>query len=154
MISARASLYGEVSIGHHSRVDDFCVLSGGVNVGRYVHIAPHCTLIGPITMHDFSGLSSGVRVYGKSDDYSGEWATNPTLPDELRRVVTGRVIIGEHAIVGTNAVILPGVCIGEGAAIGAGATIRDSVPPWSIVVGLGRVVGKRSQRCRGLVCEL
>lgn len=146
MISSRASLYGDVQVDPTSRIDDFAVLSGEITVGPYVHIACHCSLIGNIEMQAFSGLSGGVRVYAKSDDYSGEWMTNPCVPPELTRVNSKPVRIGRHAIVGANAVLLPGVTVGEGAAIGAGAMITKDVPPWSIVVERNKVIGKRSQR--------
>ncbi|MBT3210423.1 MAG: acyltransferase, partial [Planctomycetaceae bacterium] len=43
-ISRKASIYnpGQISIGNHVRIDDFCVLSageGGIEIGDYVHIA-------------------------------------------------------------------------------------------------------------------
>ncbi len=30
-----------------------------------------------IVMEDFSGLSQGVRIYSRTDDYSGKFLTNP-----------------------------------------------------------------------------
>ena len=154
MISEKASLYGDVRVDPTSRIDDFAVLSGQIRIGQYVHIACHCSLIGSIEMQEFSGLSGGVRIYAKSDDYSGEWMTNPTVPPELTRVNSEPVRIGRHAIVGANAVILPGVTVGEGAAVGAGALITKDVPPWAIVVGRNQVIGERKRRVLELECEL
>lgn len=146
MISRRASVYGRLTLHETARVDDFVVLSGNVRIGRHVHVACHCSLIGDIELEEFSGLSGGVRVYAKSDDYSGEWMTNPTVPAHLTRVDVRPVRICRHAIVGANAVILPGVTVGEGAAVGAGALITKDVPPWAIVVGRNKVIGQRSRR--------
>jgi galactoside O-acetyltransferase len=143
MISPKASLYGDVQIDDTSRVDDFCVLSGTIVIGHHVHIACGCSLIGQVTMEPFSGLSGGVRVYGKSDDYTGRWMTNPTVPARLTKVDERPVIIERHAIVGANAVILPGVTIGEGAAVGAQAVITKDVPPWTIVIERNKVIGQR-----------
>jgi acetyltransferase-like isoleucine patch superfamily enzyme len=154
VISPRASLYGDIQISDSSRIDDFVVLSGDIVIGRYVHIACHCTLIGDIEMQDFSGLSGGVRIYAKSDDYSGEWMTNPCVPSRLTRVDARPVRIGRHAIVGANAVILPGVTVGEGAAIGAGALITKDVPAWTVVVGRNKVIGGRNRRVLQLETEL
>jgi acetyltransferase-like isoleucine patch superfamily enzyme len=146
VISPKASLYGDIQVHPSSRIDDFAVLSGVIAIGQHVHVACHCILIGEITMEDFSGLSGGVRIYAKSDDYSGEWMTNPTVPAHLTRMDARPVRIGRHAIVGANAIILPGVTIGEGAAIGAGALITRDVPPWMIVAGHNRIIRERKRR--------
>ena len=47
-ISNKASIYNpsEIEIGDYSRIDDFCVISGKVKLGRNVHIAPHCLVAG------------------------------------------------------------------------------------------------------------
>jgi dTDP-4-amino-4,6-dideoxy-D-glucose acyltransferase len=154
MISEKASVYGDVTVDPSSRVDDFCVLSGHIVIGRYVHLSCHTSIIGDVVMEDFSGLSGGVRIYAKSDDYSGEWMTNPTVPKHLTNVDIRPVRICKHAIVGANSVILPGVTIGEGAAVGANSVIRKDVEPWTIVVGTGKVIGERKKRCLELECEL
>ena len=46
-ISKRASIYNPelIEIGDHSRIDDFCVLSGKIRIGRNVHIAVFCNLV-------------------------------------------------------------------------------------------------------------
>lgn len=146
MISSRASLYGAIAIDPSSRVDDFAVLSGDIKIGRRVHISCHVVLIGEITVEDFAGVSVGARIFARSDDYSGEWMTNPTVPAHLTNVNARPVRICRHAIIGANAVILPGVTVGEGAAVGAGALITKDVPPWAIVVGRNQVIGERTRR--------
>ena len=42
-ISDKASIYnfGQIEIGHNSRIDDFCVVSGKITIGRNVHITPN-----------------------------------------------------------------------------------------------------------------
>ena len=154
MISSRASLYGAVIVNPSSRVDDFAVLSGAITIGRNVHVSCHATLIGEISVGDFAAVSVGARIFARSDDYSGEWMTNPTVPAHLTCVDARPVLIGRHAIVGANAVILPGVTVGEGAAIGAGALITRDVPAWAIVVGRNKVIGERKRRVLELECEL
>ena len=153
-LSSVARVHGRLRLGEHSRIDDFCVLSGDIRVGRYVHIACGCSLIGDIELGDYSNLSGGVRIYAKSDCYTGEWMTNPTVPAVYTRVDERPVRLGKHAIVGANAVILPGVVIGEGAAIGAQAIITKDVEPWAIVVGRNQKVGVRSQRLLELEAQL
>ena len=92
-ISDRASIHGasRIALGSHVRIDDFAILSAGVEgirIGSYVHIACHCSLIGKalIEVGDLSTLSSRVAVYSSNDDYTGAGLTNPMLPTQYRRV--------------------------------------------------------------------
>lgn len=141
-ISEHANFYGlnRISIGNHVRIDDFCVISagdGGIEIGDYVHIATHCLLVGQgrISMADFSGLSSRVSVYSSSDDYSGKYLTNPTVPAQYKEVITEDVIIGRHVIVGSGSVILPGSVLEEGVAVGALSLIRSRCSAFGIYFG-------------------
>jgi UDP-3-O-[3-hydroxymyristoyl] glucosamine N-acyltransferase len=42
-ISDKASIYNcdQIEIGDNSRVDDFCIISGKIKIGRNVHITPN-----------------------------------------------------------------------------------------------------------------
>jgi acetyltransferase-like isoleucine patch superfamily enzyme len=89
-ISDKASIYNpdQIEIGDHSRIDDFCVISGKVIIGRNVHIAVFCNVAGGekgVTFEDFSGLAYGCHVFTQSDDYSGRTLTNPTVPGKYKR---------------------------------------------------------------------
>lgn len=141
-ISRKASIYGtsRIEIGAHSRIDDFCVLSageGGISIGRNVHIAVMSIIIGvgKVEIHDFCNLSSRVSVYSSSDDYSGEYMTNPTIPEKYTNVDVRDVSLERHVIVGSGSVILPGVTIGEGTAVGAACLVRKSLEPFGIYGG-------------------
>jgi len=162
LISDKASIHGaaRIELGDHVRIDDYCVLSAGeegIRFGSYVHVACQCTLIGKarIELEDFSGLSARVAVYSSSDDYSGAGMTNPTVPQEFRRVTDAAVRIGRHVIIGAGAVILPGVDIGEGAAVGALTLVTKSLEPFRIYSGIpARRVGERSRKLLELEAEL
>lgn len=140
-ISTRAAIYdaAEIEIGDNSRIDDFCVISGRVSIGRNVHIAVFCNVAGGsegITFHDFSGLAYGCQVFTQSDDYSGKSLTNPTVPDKYKKESKKSIQIGRHAIIGTNAIIFPGVEIAEGSSIGAMTMVTKSTEPWSVYFGI------------------
>lgn len=140
-ISDKTSIYepDKMEIGDHSRIDDFCVLSGRIIIGRNVHIAPMCLVAGGkpgITLEDFAGLAYHVKVFAQSDDYSGETMTNPTVPAEYKAETFNPVHVGRHSIVGAGAVITPGVSLGEGTAIGALALVLRSTDSWSIYAGI------------------
>lgn len=141
-ISDKASFYGasRIKIGSNVRIDDFCVLSagiGGINIGNFIHIAVGTTLIGKgcITLADFCNLSSRVSVYSSSDDYSGQFMTNPMIFEDFLGVIHADVSIGKHVIVGCGSVILPGVELSDGVAIGALSLVKHSCQEFGIYAG-------------------
>jgi len=140
LISDKAAIYDadRVEIGDHSRIDDFCVISGKVSIGRNVHIAVFCNLAGGsegIIIDDFSGLAYGCHVFSQTDDYSGSTMTNPTVPEKYKSETKKAVHIGRHCILGTNTIVFPGVTIAEGNAFAAMSLVNKSTKPWSIYVG-------------------
>ena len=141
LISRKASIYGaeEISIGNHVRIDDFCILSGKIELQNYIHIAAYTALYGGekgIYIADFANLSSRICVYSVSDDYSGETMTNPMVPEEYKNVDSRPVYIGKHAIIGSTSVILPGVIIAEGSSFGSFSLINHDSDAWSINAGI------------------
>jgi acetyltransferase-like isoleucine patch superfamily enzyme len=140
-ISDKASIYNPelMEIGNHSRIDDFCVISGKVTIGRNVHIAVFCNIGGGdlgVTLEDFSGLAYGCHVFSQSDDYSGRTLTNPTVPDKYKHETKASVLIKRHSIVGTCSVIIPGITLEEGTSIGAMSLVTKSTEPWSVYFGI------------------
>lgn len=141
LLSRYAQIYspGNISIGDHVRIDDFCILSGKLELGSYIHIAASCLLFGGndgIVMEDYTGISSRSAIYAESDDYSGDYFTNPMFPKDYRNVIGGGVLIKRHAIIGTGCSIMPGVIIGEGCAIGSMSLVNKSQDDWGICVGI------------------
>lgn len=140
-LSRKTSIYSpdRIVIGNNVRIDDFCILSGHITMGNYIHIAASCLLFGGndgIVLEDYTGISSRSAVYAESDDYSGECFTNPMLPMEFRKIIGGGVVIKKHAIIGTGCSIMPGVIIGEGCAIGSMSLVNKSQDDWGISVGI------------------
>lgn len=140
LISKKSSIYSpnKISIGDNVRIDDFCILSGRIKLGSYIHIAAYSLLVGGeegIIMNDFSGVSSRVSIYAMSDDYSGVSLTNPMIPEKYKRTIRAQVIVGKHVIIGASSVVLPGVEIKEGTAVGALSLVNKSLQEWSIYVG-------------------
>lgn len=141
-ISNKTSIYNpsQISIDDNSRIDDFCILSageGGIIIGKNVHIACYCSLIGKdeIILKDFSGLSSRVAIYSSSDDYSGLSLTNPTIPVKYKRIQHGSVILEKHVIIGAGSIILPKVKIGIGSAVGALSLVTKNCDEFGIYIG-------------------
>lgn len=141
LISRKASIYGaeNISIGHDVRIDDFCILSGKISIGNYVHIAAYCGLYAGsfgITIKDFAGLSSRCVVYAMTDDFSGEALQGPTVPDKFRNVTGGEVVLEKYVNVGTGCTILPGAHLAEGVSVGAMSMVKESLKEWSIYFGV------------------
>lgn len=154
LISRKASLYNahNIFLGSHVRVDDFALIGPGsdreVRIGDHVHIAAYVALFGGggIVLEDFVGLASRVTLYSASDDYSGDFLTCPCVPDELRHVITERVVLEQHVVIGATVVILPGVRIGVGSAVGAMSLVKGDLAPWGIYAGVpARLIRPRSQ---------
>ncbi|KZK25767.1 MULTISPECIES: acyltransferase [Delftia] len=140
-ISDKAAIYNPelIEIGDNSRIDDFCVLSGRVIIGRNVHIAVFNNIAGGepgVYLADFSGVAYGCQIFSQSDDYSGRSLTNPTVPDEYKTEIKAAVFLGRHVIIGASSIVLPGVIIEEGCSVGAMSMVTKSTEAWSIYFGI------------------
>ena len=154
LVSRKASFYGigEISLGDHVRIDDFCILSGKIRIGSYVHLAAGVMLFAGtagITFEDFTTISSRGAVYAMTDDYSGAHMTNPTIPQKYSGVTGEPVRICRHCIIGTGCTVLPGVTLGEGCSVGAMSLISSSTEPWGMYMGIPAV--RLKERSRALL---
>ena len=140
-ISDKASIYNadQISIGDESRIDDFCLISGVVTIGRNVHIGVFCNVAGGepgITFEDYSAIAYGSQIFAQSDDYLGYAMTNPTVPDRYKKETKLPIVVGRHTLIGTKCVIFPGVVFGEGTAVGACSLVTKSTDPWGVYAGI------------------
>lgn len=139
-ISDKASIYNPetIEIGDHSRIDDFCVVSGKVSIGKYCHITPMCLVAGGspgVTLSDFCTLAYGVKIFAQSDDYSGSTMVNSLVPKRFKKEYLAEVQLERQVIIGAGAVIFPGVTIREGCSIGAMTLVNKSTHSWGIYAG-------------------
>jgi acetyltransferase-like isoleucine patch superfamily enzyme len=152
LISRDAHFYAieSICLGNNVRIDDFCILSGKIKIGSYIHIGAGTTFIAGnagIEMEDFSGTSHRVNIFAISDDFSGESMIGPMTPATYRHVKEGKVILRKHSIIGCGTVILPNVTLEEGTAVGAMSLVTKSTQPWKIYLGIpARVIGARTQK--------
>ena len=140
-ISDKAAIYDaeRISIGDHSRIDDFCVISGQVSIGRFCHVTPMCLIAGGapgVFLGDFCTLAYGVKMFAQSDDYSGETMVNSMVDREYKKEIFLPVRAERQVVLGAGTTVLPGVVLAEGTAVGAMSLVNKSTAPWGIYAGI------------------
>lgn len=150
LISRNASIFTpqDITLGDNVRVDDFCILSGKINFGSYVHVSAYVALYakGGIEIGDYCGISPKSIVFTASDDFSGSYMISPMVPLDYCNVTIGRVVLNNYAQLGAASVVMPGVVIGEGAVTGAYTFVNRDLEPWTINIGIPTRVLRRRKR--------
>ena len=128
----------KISLENDVRIDDFCILSGKITIGNFVHISAYVALYGKggIKINDFAGISPKSVIFSATDDFSGNYMVGPLIPDYLVNVIKKGVIIEKFVQIGAASIVLPGVILEEGVATGAMSLINKSIPKWTIVAGI------------------
>jgi galactoside O-acetyltransferase len=147
-----------IRFGKNIRIDPYVVIScRELILGDYIHIATGCAFFGkaPITVGDFSGFSAHNLIYSSSDDYSGQFLTNPTVPSEFTNTISSEVVIDRHCLIGAHSTLLPGSELGEGAAVGSAALVTGALPAWTVSVGTpAKPIKPRLRDCLDLEAKL
>lgn len=140
---------GEVVVGNRSRIDQgviICAGEKGVFIGDNVHVS-HNVLIagsgGRVELQDFCGIGAYSKIYTATENPFSS-LTNPTIPPKYRKSSVGDVIVGRHALVYPDVIICPGVKLGLGSSVGAKTIVKEDVPDGILIVGEGRVIGRRN----------
>ncbi len=140
MISRKTSIYSpeKISIGDNVRIDDFCVLSGEITIGSYVHISTYVGIYAGegVVLEDYTGLSSKCTIYSAMDDFSGNYMIAPLPDPKYTNLHGGPVILKRFVQVGVNSTVFPNVTINEGSVIGAHSLVNKCIEPWGIYVGV------------------
>ena len=132
---------GNISIGNNVIIDSFCTIiatgDGELKIGSNVYIGGYCLLAAGegIIIEDFSGLSHGVKIFSMAEDYSGNYLTNPTIPEKYTGRKKGAVTLKQYVIIGAQSVILPNVTIGEGSSVGAFSLVSTNLSSWGMFSG-------------------
>lgn len=140
LISRKVSIYGakNIEIGNNVRIDDFCILSGKIKLGSYIHISAYSAIYGAkgVIMEDYTGLSARCTLYSAIDDFSGDFFIGPMIEENKTNVTGGEVIIRKFSQVGAGCTIMPNLTIEEGVAVGAMSFINKSLQSWGIYAGI------------------
>jgi len=144
-----------VTIGNHVAIDPFVVITTAAEIGDYVHIAPHCSIIGgaacKVVLEDFVSLSAGTRIVCGSEDYGGEGLVGAMLPLKYRKVIHTTVTVRRFVTLGTNVVVHPGVTIGEGTVVGSCSLATRDLEPWGVYIGIP--ARRRRERMKEKILE-
>ena len=139
-----------LSISDYSWIDSYCIITSfldDIEIGKRVHVAPFSIIHAnkKITIGDYAGISSGVKVFSSTSIPNNKRISGPTIPREMASLRTGPITIGKDSVIYTNTLVLPGTNIGEGAIVHANSIIFGKVKPYDIVSGHNKVVGKRKK---------
>lgn len=152
LLSKKASIYqaGHISLDSNIRIDDFAILSGKISIGSFVHIGAGSYIFGGnlgVIIEDFVSISSGVRIFSSSDDYSGEYLSNPMILDEFRNVINKKLILKKHAMIGSNSILLPSSNgLEYGVSIGAMSLVVRPTKEFGIYFGIpAKKIASRSK---------
>lgn len=132
------------SVGPYSIIDDYCYFSTKVRIGKCSHIASGCSIAGGVErsfkLGDYSSLSSGVKIWCVSDDFTNDIVTIiPCGFGKIKKLsIVGDVAIGDMCAVGANSVIMPDNLIPDGAVIGALSFVPPNFKfkPWAVYAGI------------------
>lgn len=149
LLSRKASIYSpeKIQLGNNVRIDDFCILSGEIHIGSFVHISAYSALYGRngIFIEDYAGVSPRCTIFSATDDFSGEFLIGPMVDQKYTNILGGPVFIKKYVQIGGGCVVLPNLTIKEGSVIGAMSLVNKSIESWLISAGIPvRTIKKRS----------
>lgn len=129
-----------VTIGNHVAIDWGFYCTTELNIGDYVHISPHVSVIGgaktALTLEDFCFISTGARIIGASEQFYGDGLVGPIIPDQYKDIqIIQPIVLRRFSGVCANSVVLPGVEMAEGSVLGANSLLKHSTEPWTIYAG-------------------
>lgn len=149
-----------ISIGNNVRIDAFTMIAAKnhlIKIGNYIHIGVGCYINGSygLEMDDYVGLSTGSKILTSSDDYSGNYMTNPTIPSELTNATNKKVILSKYVNIGANSILMPGIKIFEGSVVGVFSYVPKDLKSWGIYFGIPvKRIGERSKKIIKLSSEI
>jgi acetyltransferase-like isoleucine patch superfamily enzyme len=138
-----------ITVGSHVSIDQWVYISTAIDVGNYVHIAPHVCVIGGVTgklhMGNFSNIGAGSKIVVISDDFT-DGMINPIIPLRYRNTIGEDLWIGQFATIGVNCTVLPNCHMAQGSVLGANSLLTKPTEPWGIYVGSpARKIGVRKK---------
>ncbi len=129
-----------VRLGNHIGIDFGFVCTTQLDIGDYVHISPHVSVIGgaraSLVVEEFCFISTGARMICGSDLFQGDGLIGPIIPEEYQdKRIEEPIVLKRFSGVCANSVVMSGVTMGEGSVLGANSFLKESTEPWTIYAG-------------------
>ncbi len=141
-------LAGPVSLSgadvHYLRNRAFTLEEGEISIGKAVHIAPGCYLLGHggIQIGDYCGCAGGTRIISITNHYTAfkdrarrDVYFTPRAGREHMSYILGAVVLEDNVGIASNAVLFPGTIVSKESFLTVGAVAYGTIPPNSIVSG-------------------
>jgi len=127
-----------LKIGHSTRIDFNCFISGKVDIGPFNHLSPMSILSGGsgkdkiITGWNCT-ISAFCHIVCHNSDYTkGHSLTNPTVYHNFRENTQGPITLEDFVLLGGHCTILPNTVLPIGSIFGKGCLIKgEKYKPWS-----------------------
>lgn len=113
-------------VGDGTRIDDYTMLKGHIEIGRKVHICSHCSLSGvggKITIGDLCGIGVNNIFYTASDDLLQSALCGPLVDDSTLAQKLGPIELNTGVALGGRVTIMPNTKVGEFSAFGISAIL-------------------------------
>ena len=149
-VSRLCSLYAiSGSIGSGTRIDDFCVIKGAIDIGKKVHICSHCSISavgGHVKIGDLCGIGVNNIFYTASDDMLSSALCGPLVAKDHTALKTGRIALGTGVALGGRNTVMPGTVVGDFSAFGLNSVLIGDFEAHAVYMNVNgklRRIGKR-----------
>ncbi len=137
---------GSVRIGKCCSIHDYALIlthGGNIKIGNNVSIHEYAILYG----HGGLVIGNNVRIAARVIIIPANHIfKDKETPIRLQGIAAKGITIGDDVWLGADCKILDGVTIGKGCVIGAGSVVTESLPEYSIAVGVpAKIISKRGE---------
>ncbi len=120
------------SIGDYSRIDDYVILKGNINIGKKVHISSFSLLTATsvkssITIGDFTAISAQTAIYAVTDDFMLNYSDNPKVKKKNSKSQLGHLKIGKYCFIGVKSTLLPKCNIKDFVSVSANSVVNEKI---------------------------
>jgi len=130
----------EIILHDRVRIDPFCLITTGLNVGSNVQICSHSVIGGGkthlVTLGSWCFIGYGSKLFCASEDYSGVYgAVNEFWGSN--KIFRGNINFKDYSGVASDVIVMPNVTLPVGCLIGAKSFVykSDYLDEWSVYLG-------------------
>ena len=99
-----------------------------------------------IILKNFSGISSGVKIFTHTDDYSGNDFYSCFNKSSKKTGKAKEIVLEKYCLIGTNSVVIPNTVFGVGATLAPLSFSATKLKPWHTYWGSpARILSKRKK---------